>query len=73
MIVGAVPGVYGWLRQAVWIWTLVALVIAVRQSLDYDDTLKAVVVCVLAQLIIVAAFMVVGFLGFGAAMFGSAM
>jgi hypothetical protein len=51
----------------------VALVIAVRQSLDYDDTLKAVVVCVLAQLIIVAAFMVVGFLGFGAAMFGSAM
>ena len=30
------------------IWTLVALVIGVRQALDYDDTVRAIIVCVIA-------------------------
>jgi hypothetical protein len=46
------------------VWGLVAWVIAVRQALDYDDTLRAVLVCVLAfvaQLVVSA---------IGVAMFG---
>ncbi len=37
-VLGIIP-ILGWLvRIVVWVWTLVALVIAVRQALDYDDT-----------------------------------
>jgi hypothetical protein len=65
---------FGWLvRFVVWVWTLIALVIAVRQALDYEDTLKAVLVCVVAQVIMIIVMMMVGFLGFGAAMAGSAV
>jgi hypothetical protein len=72
-VLGIIP-ILGWLVQVVVsIWTLVALVIAVRQVLDYDDTLKAVLVCVVAWVIMFIATMMVGFLGFGAAMAGSMM
>lgn len=65
---------FGWLVTfVVWIWTLIALVIAVRQALDYDDTVKAVLVCVVAQVIMFIIMMMVGILGFGAAMAGSAV
>ena len=67
-VLGIIP-ILGWLvRFVVWIWTLVALVIAVRQALDYDDTLKAVIVCVIAWVVMFMATLMVGFLGFGAAM-----
>jgi hypothetical protein len=72
-VLGIIPFL-GWLvRVAVWIWTLAALVIAVRQALDYDDTLKAVLVCIIAWVIMFIALAMVGFLGFGAAMVGSGM
>jgi GxxExxY protein len=51
----------------------VALVIAVRQALDYDDTVKAVIVCVIAWVIMLVAWAMVGILGFGAAMAGGAL
>ena len=54
---GAAPGVLsiitiipllGYLLQAViWIWMMAAMVVAVRQVLDYTDTVKAVVVVVI--------------------------
>jgi Yip1 domain len=73
VVLGILPFL-GWLvRFVVWIWTLVALVIAVRQVLDYDDTLKAVLVCVVAWIIMITATLIVGFLGFGAAMVGGGM
>jgi hypothetical protein len=72
-VLGIIP-ILGWLiRFVVWIWTLIALVIAVRQALDYDDTLKAVIVCVIAWVVMFVATLMVGFLGFGAAMMGSAI
>jgi hypothetical protein len=70
----AIVPFFGWLvRFVVWVWTLIALVIAVRQALDYEDTLKAVLVCVVAQVIMIVVTMMVGILGFGAAMAGSAV
>jgi hypothetical protein len=72
-VLGIIPFL-GWLiRFAASIWTLIALVIAVRQALDYDDTVKAVIVCVIAWVIMFVVMMMVGILGFGAAMAGSAL
>src|SRR5262245_40416192 len=66
-VLGIIP-ILGWIvRFVVWIWTLVALVVAVRQALDYDDTLKAVIVCVIAWVVMLVAWTMVGILGFGAA------
>jgi Yip1-like protein len=46
-ILGIIPFL-GWLIAfAVSIWMLVAMVVAVRQVLDYTDTVKAVIVCVI--------------------------
>ena len=40
--------ILGWLIMfAVSLWTLAAMVVAVRQVLDYTDTVKAVIVCVI--------------------------
>jgi hypothetical protein len=64
MFITIIP-ILGWfLMIGIWVWGLVAWVIAVRQALDYDDTLRAVLVCVLAfvaQLVVSA---------IGVAMFG---
>jgi hypothetical protein len=46
-ILGVVPGV-GWLVVIVaWLWTLAAMVIAVRQALDYRSTVRAIAVSVI--------------------------
>ena len=49
------------------IWGLVAMVIGVRQALDYDDTLKAVIVCVVAWVIMILVVAIGGMFGLGAA------
>lgn len=50
-ILGIIPGV-GWVVFLVAsIWMLVAMVIAVRQALDYESTLRAVGVCVIGWII----------------------
>lgn len=42
----------GWLLTfALIVWGLAATVVAVREALDYDDTMKAVVVCVIAWVV----------------------
>ena len=72
-VLGIIPYL-GWLiRFVASIWTLIALVIAVRQALDYDDTIKAVIVCVIAWVIMFIVMMMVGLFGFGAAMAGGAL
>ena len=46
-ILGLVP-VVGWLIVILaWLWTLAAMVVAVRQALDYKSTTRAVFVCVI--------------------------
>jgi Yip1 domain len=61
----------GWLVWVViQIWVIVAMVIAVRQALDYDDTLKAVIVCVVAWVIMFMFMMLAALVGLGGAFAG---
>ena len=55
-VFGIIPGIAPFLFLAAAIWMLVAMVIAVRQALDYTSTSRAVGVCLigwLAQVLIV--------------------
>ncbi|HUL73059.1 MAG TPA: YIP1 family protein [Vicinamibacterales bacterium] len=53
------------------IWQLIALVIGVKQALEYDDTMKAVIVCVIAMVIMWIIMAIVGFMGLAGAGLGS--
>ena len=58
LIFGFVPILGGFLTFAVWIWGLVAMVVAVRQSLDFS-TGKAVLTCIvgwIASLVLIVIF-----------------
>jgi hypothetical protein len=50
-ILGIIPGLYGIVFFAAGIWMLIAMVIAVRQALDYESTLRAVGVCIIGWII----------------------
>lgn len=56
-ILGVIPGLMGIVFMVAGIWMLVAMVIAVRQALDYRSTGRAVIVCLIGwvvQLLIMA-------------------
>jgi Yip1 domain len=72
-ILGIIPILGLLIRVVLGIWSLIAGVIAVRQALDYDDTLKAVIVVVVAWVIMFLITMLVGVLGLGAAAVGGGM
>jgi len=63
-VLGIIPGVGGLVFLGASIWMLVAMVIAVRQALDYTSTLRAVGVCVIGwiiqMLILVLLFSILG-------------
>jgi hypothetical protein len=72
-ILGFIPFL-GWIvRFAVWIWQLMAMVIAVRQALDYTSTGRAVLVCVIGWAVYMIVTVVVMGMFAGAAMMGGAM
>ncbi len=50
-VFGLIPGLVGIVFLVASIWMLVAMVIAVRQALDYRSTLRAVGVCIIGWLI----------------------
>lgn len=50
-VLGIIPGLGGVVFLMASIWMLVAMVIAVRQALDYESTLRAVGVCVIGWII----------------------
>lgn len=50
-VLGIIPGLSGIVFGIAGIWMLVAMVIAVRQALDYESTLRAVGVCIIGWLI----------------------
>jgi hypothetical protein len=52
-IMGLVPILGGVIGIVVSIWMLIAMVVAVRQALDYTSTLRAVGVCILGWLVVV--------------------
>jgi hypothetical protein len=50
-VIGIVPGLAGVVFFVASVWMLVAMVIAVRQALDYKSTLRAIGVCVIGWII----------------------
>ena len=50
-VFGIIPGLAGPLFLVTSIWMLVAMVIAVRQALDYESTSRAVGVCVIGWIV----------------------
>ena len=50
-VLGVIPGLSGIVFFVASIWMLVAMVIAVRQALDYTGTLRAIGVCVIGWVI----------------------
>jgi hypothetical protein len=50
-VIGIIPGLLGIVNFIASVWMLVTMVIAVRQALDYESTLRAVVVCVIGWII----------------------
>ena len=58
-ILGIIPGLSGIVFFVAGIWMLATMVIAVRQALDYDSTLRAVGVCIVGwiiQVVVLAIF-----------------
>ena len=50
-VFGLIPGLAGIVFLVASIWMLVAMIIAVRQALDYQSTLRAIGVCVIGWII----------------------
>jgi len=66
-VAGIIPGLTGIVFLGCAVWMLVAMVIAVRQALDYHGTGRAIAVCLIGwvvQLVIIGLVMM--FLGIGA-------
>lgn len=63
-VLGIIPGLAGMVFLAASVWMLVAMVIAVRQALDYKSTLRAIGVCaigwIIQSLILVLLFSIMG-------------
>ena len=63
-VIGLIPGLTGIVFLIASIWMLVAMVIAVRQALDYTSTLRAVGVCaigwVIQLLVLMLLFAIIG-------------
>lgn len=65
-VLGVIPGISQLIMFGAAIWMLVAMVIAVRQALDYKSTLRAVGVCIIGWIIQALVFLLfLSFLGIG--------
>ena len=76
-VVTIVPLGIGWflmflLTPVIMIWSLVAMVVAVRQVLDYSETFKAVVVVLIGFVVYLVFWGTMAVLSFGAAVVGGA-
>jgi len=50
-VIGIIPGLGSAISFIASIWMLIAMVIAVRQALDYKSTVRAIIVCVIGWII----------------------
>ena len=57
---GAVPGLGPVVTAVVAAWTLATMVVAVRQALDYQSTLRAIAVCITGWGLAFTVFLVIG-------------
>lgn len=64
-LLGVVPGLRAVAFVVAGLWTLSAMVVAIRQALDYDSTRRAVAVCVIGFLLqaLVIGFLIASFGG----------
>lgn len=53
-VLGILPGLGTLVRLVAWVWMLAAFVVAVRQALDYTGTGRAVVVCLIGWVALMA-------------------
>jgi hypothetical protein len=60
MAFGALPGTRTPVFALSGLWILAAMVVAIRQALDYDSTARAIAVCVVAALLAVLFAMLIG-------------
>ena len=58
------------LTPVILIWSMAAMVVAVRSVLDYSETFKAVIVVLIGFVVYVVFWMTMAFLSFGAAVVG---
>jgi Yip1 domain len=75
-ILGAVTIIplLGWLLMVViWLWSIAAMVVAVKAVLDYTDTFKAVIVVVIGFIAYLVVWGTITMMTLGAAMLGGAM
>ncbi len=56
-VVGIIPGLYNLVSLVAQIWMLVAMIIAIRQALDYSSTGRAILVCIIGWFIQVLFYM----------------
>ncbi|MDP8216785.1 MAG: YIP1 family protein [Candidatus Kaelpia imicola] len=56
-ILGIIPGLFNVVSLIAQIWMLIAMVIAVRQALDYESTGRAILVCIIGWFIQAALLM----------------
>ncbi|MBN2455363.1 MAG: YIP1 family protein [Sedimentisphaerales bacterium] len=61
-VFGIIPGMQSIIFSIAAIWQLVAMVIAVRQALDYKSTLRAIGVCALGFVVYVVLFILLSLL-----------
>ena len=61
-VLGIIPGMQSIVFPIAAIWMLVAMIIAVRQALDYNSTLRAIGVCVIGFIVYVVLFMLLSLL-----------
>lgn len=63
-VLGFLPGIGALVMVAAAVWSLAAMIVAVRQALDYDSTGRAILVCIIGWvvqiLIIMIPFFVIG-------------
>lgn len=60
LILSFIPILGGLISFAVWFWGLVAMVVAVRQALDFD-TGKAILTCIVGWIVALVLLVVIGF------------
>ncbi len=59
-VLGIIPGLGGIINFIAAIWMLVAMVVAVRQALDYSSTARAVLVCIVGWFVYLLLAIVLG-------------
>ena len=64
-VLGIIPGLQGIVFPIATVWMLVAMIIAVRQALDYTSTLRAIGVCAIGWVIQIAIFMLLIYISGG--------